>query len=330
MMVTWILAVSLAVLSTTAAARADGLYKAAHGPYSVLQATSEWYDSARDRVVPVKTYAPDDDGGPMPVVIVSHGAGGSRDGLAYLGRHWASHGYAVVHLQHAGSDAEVWRGLSQAAAMQAIRRAVADPQAAIDRLQDVRFAVDRLLAQPLDLAGRRYAVDPQRVAVAGHSFGAFTALAAAGVTFDLPGGPVNFGDDRLIASIALSPTAFRAQQTESFSGVRIPTLHMTGTEDRGVVSDFEPSDRRRAYDLIRQAPKHLVVLEGGDHMVFSGVRRAPKSTDARHHDLTRAITTAFLDSFVNGDRAATVWLRETLPALSPGIALEEQKNPTQD
>lgn len=329
-MMKWALAVCLALLSMSAGARADGIYKAVSGPSRVLEATREWRDDTRDRVVPVKIYVPETGTGPLPTVIVSHGAGGSREGLAYLGRHWASYGYAVVHLQHAGSDAEIWRGLSQAAAMQAIRRAVADRQAAIDRPQDVHFAVDRLLAQPLDIGGWRYAVDPQRLAVAGHSFGAFTALAAAGVTFDLPGGPVNFGDDRLIATIALSPTAFRAQQEESFSGVRIPALLMTGTEDAGVVSDLEPSERRRAYDLIRQAPKFLVILEGGDHMVFSGARRAPKSTDPRHHDLIRAITTAFLDSFVNGDRAATVWLRETLPALSPGIALEEQKNPTQD
>jgi predicted dienelactone hydrolase len=142
-MMKWAFAVCLALLSMSAGARADGIYKAVSGPSRVLEATLEWRDDTRDRVVPVKIYVPETGTGPLPTVIVSHGAGGSREGLAYLGRHWASYGYAVVHLQHAGSDAEIWRGLSQAAAMQAIRRAVADRQAAIDRPQDVHFAVDR-------------------------------------------------------------------------------------------------------------------------------------------------------------------------------------------
>ena len=38
------------------------------------------------------------------VVLFSHGLGGSREGSAYLGEHWAARGYVVVLLQHPGSD----------------------------------------------------------------------------------------------------------------------------------------------------------------------------------------------------------------------------------
>ena len=34
--------------------------------------------------MPVKIYYPDGTGGPFPVVIVSHGLGGSRDGYEFL------------------------------------------------------------------------------------------------------------------------------------------------------------------------------------------------------------------------------------------------------
>ena len=326
------LVVCLAALLAPTVAHADNLYRVGFGPHRVLEALAVWRDEARDRVVPIKIYAPVDGNSLLPVVVVSHGAGGARDGLAFLGRHWASHGYAVVHLQHAGSDAEVWRGLAPPAAMQAIRRAVENPQSAIARPQDVRFAINRMLSHPLDVAGMRVTVDPERIAVAGHSFGAFTALSVAGATFFPPGrGPANFGDDRVVASIALSPPGFRAQHAETFARVRIPTLHMTGSADYSVVvNDLEPADRRRAYDLIAGASKYLVILDGGDHMVFGGARRTPKPTDARHHALIRAITTAFLDSIVKGDRAAALWLRDVLPGLTDGIALQAHETSARD
>src|ERR1700722_18408724 len=69
----------------------------------------EWRDAKRERTVPVKIYFPKTGEGPFPVIIFSHGLGGSREGYEYLGRYWASHGYVSVHLQHAGSDSAVWR-----------------------------------------------------------------------------------------------------------------------------------------------------------------------------------------------------------------------------
>ena len=71
-----------------------------------------WQDSRRQRQVPVKIYYPADGAGPFPVIIFSHGLGGSREGYQYLGRHWASHGYVSVHLQHLGSDQAVWENSS--------------------------------------------------------------------------------------------------------------------------------------------------------------------------------------------------------------------------
>ena len=49
----------------------------------------DWHDATRDRDVPVKIYFPKDGAGPFPVVLFSHGLGGSREGYEYLGRHWA-------------------------------------------------------------------------------------------------------------------------------------------------------------------------------------------------------------------------------------------------
>jgi len=308
------------------------LYKVDAGPFHVTETKAIWHDASRDRDIPVKIYAPKNTDGARPLVIVSHGLGGSREGLAYLGKHWARHGYVTVHPQHAGSDRGVWQGKPQAEARRAMRRAAADPDTAVARPLDVRFVIDRALADPLKVRSTIVSVDPGRIAVAGHSFGAFTALASAGITFNPFGAsPAAYGDDRLVASIALSATAFRNQRPEGFDTITIPTLHMTGTEDFGAVVDTRPTERRNAYDRIRNAQKYLVILEGGDHMVFSGVRRgAAKGTDERHWALIRSTTTAFLESIVNQDAKATAWLEKALPEISEGIALSEHATPTTD
>src|SRR3954466_11902689 len=57
----------------------------------------EWHDTARDRDVPAKIYFPTAGGGPFPVIIFSHGLGGTREGYEYLARQWAANGYVCVH-----------------------------------------------------------------------------------------------------------------------------------------------------------------------------------------------------------------------------------------
>jgi predicted dienelactone hydrolase len=98
-------------------------YKQAPGPFKVDTVLFDWTDAKRGRAVPVKIYFPLGSEGPFPLIIFSHGLGGSREGYEYLGRHWASHGYISLYIQHAGSDDEVWRG--QARPLQSMKRAAA-------------------------------------------------------------------------------------------------------------------------------------------------------------------------------------------------------------
>src|SRR5262245_29668842 len=65
-------------------------------------------DDARKREIPLRVYLPTSDK-PAAVVLFSHGLGGSRENSAYLGKHWSARGYAVVFMQHAGSDEKVWK-----------------------------------------------------------------------------------------------------------------------------------------------------------------------------------------------------------------------------
>src|SRR4051794_36633728 len=176
-----------------AAARAGAVLP----PSSESMRAEEWRDPARDRVIPVLIRTPRASG-KAPVVLLSHGLGGSREGLAYLGRALADAGYLAVHLQHKGSDAGIWRGQSDPRVGMAA--ALLDPGAALARLQDVGFALDDLLAGRHGLE-----IDRERIAIAGPSYGAWTASHMVGERLPIAGVGLRLPDPRLRAAVLLSP-----------------------------------------------------------------------------------------------------------------------------
>jgi len=303
-------ALSAPATSATKAERAE--YKKAPGPYRVEAVRYDWQDKARNRPVPVKIYCPATGDGPFPVIIFSHGAGGSREGYEYLGRQWASYGYVSVHVQHKGSDEEIWRGTSGPLA--ALRKAVADPRNAVERPRDVSFAIDRVEEMNRTESPFRGRLDLTRVGVAGHSFGAWTTLAVVGETFILPGGrQLTFTDPRVRAAISMSAPAPRGRNTpaSAFGGIRVPCLHMTGTLDDSPMGDTKAPERRIPYDNINGADQYLVTFVDGDHMIFSGRGRLPVGAkDALFQDLIRMGTTAFWDAYLLDDPGAKAWLAD--------------------
>lgn len=310
--------------SAAPAAKTATPYKQAPGPHEVATFDADWHDADRDRTLPVRVYYPAQGDGPAPVVVFSHGLGGSRRGYAYLGQHWASHGYVSIHLQHPGSDESVFQG--QDRPLEALRGAAADPRRAADRGRDVKFALDeceRLHAGDGPLAGR---LDLERVGMAGHSFGANTTLMVCGQRFGprllrLP----SFRDDRIRAAIPMSAPVpgTRRDPDYTYGEIRVPLLHMTGTLDESPIGDTAAADRRIPFDNIAGVDQYLVTFEGGDHMIFSGrVRRGPAAglgpelpgfggdatRDAAFQDLIRQGTTAFWDAYLRDDKAARAWL----------------------
>src|SRR5581483_2551842 len=45
----------------------------------------DWHDDKRNCDVPVKVYFPTGEAKPLPVIVFSHGLGGTREGYEYLG-----------------------------------------------------------------------------------------------------------------------------------------------------------------------------------------------------------------------------------------------------
>jgi predicted dienelactone hydrolase len=277
-------------------------------------------DPSRDRRLPVRLRVPQPctSGERRPVVLFSHGLGGSRAGGAHWGEHWSAHGFAVLHLQHPGSDEALWRGRAGGFANLAGLRAGATPEQFVLRAQDVRAAIDAL--------ARRVAADPTlacldvaRLGMSGHSFGALTTQAIAGQSLPVPEqGAARpwLVEPRIRAAIAFSPSmrdggpAARA----AFGTVRIPFLAITGGLDGDVLGTGATAALRRAvFDALPPGDRFLLWFGGGDHMVFNGGPPRPPAADGRDDDVrvqrvTAAVTLAFWKAMLTGDAAARAWL----------------------
>jgi predicted dienelactone hydrolase len=278
----------------------------------------EWHDAKRDRALPVKIYFPKEGAGPFPVVIFSHGLGGSRDHYEYLGRHWAGCGYVSVHLTHPGSDDRVWKEVPVAERAQALQRAAANLSNALNRPPDAQFAIDQIEQLNTDatapLKGR---LDLDAVAIAGHSFGGYTALALAGETFILPlGATKRYDEPRIKAAIQMSAPApaIRRELDKTFDSITMPVMHLTGTKDfLEILPQTSAADRRLPFDHMSRSETCLVIFNDGDHFIFSGRERMAATPeklaqDARFQKLICAGTTAFWDAYLKGNDAAKRWL----------------------
>jgi dienelactone hydrolase len=293
-----------------------GLASMAAAPAPMIR--EDWTDPARDRRLPVLIRLPDAEA-PAPAVLVSHGLGGSREGLAYLGEALAGAGFLVLHIQHPGTDAGIWQGRADISA--AMAAAALDAGQALARLRDGIFALDMLTRRP----GLRDRVDASRLAVAGHSYGAWLVLHLLGQR--LPGGDhgLLLPEARLRAGIALSPIPPRGLSPRyAFGRIARPLLSVTGTLDAGYIDGATAADRELPYRSISGPPQALAVLAGATHAAFADERAAgPRWADPAYHARATGLAVAFLRATLLGDGGARAALLAGMPGLlAPGDRLE--------
>lgn len=264
-------------------------------------------DATRHRDIPIRVYLPADSKR-APIVFFSHGLGGSREGSAFLGMHWAKRGYVAVFLQHPGSDASVWVDKPKAEIMAALEKA-ANVDTFLDRVKDVPAVIDQLTAwnsAPGHVLNSR--LELSKIAMTGHSFGAVTTQAVSGQT--MPMQNVSFTDPRITSAVVMSPSLpKRGSPAKAFATVKIPWLLMTGTLDSSPIGNATAESRTQVFPLLPPGHKYEVVFDKAAHSVFTerslGLD-APRNP--KHHPAIQALTTAFFDATLRDDAAAKKWL----------------------
>lgn len=308
----------IALMAGTAAGRDNSA--AGRATFKVENAV--WRDSKRIRELPVRIYHPEagNDGqtpGSRPVILFSHGLGGSREGGRVWAEHWATHGFIVLAIQHPGSDETVWKGKAARDAVASLKAARSASNLAL-RVGDVPFVIDEITRRANAGEVPWKWADMKRIGMSGHSFGAGTTLAVSGQK--MPGLAGQSGlDTRITAALGLSPIArLKFQLPRQFGDIRIPFLSITGTEDGAVLGDDAVwQDRTLPYEHMPSGGKYLLVVDGADHMVLGG-HAMGRRKDVHHDSVVqakvKAVTLAFWQAHLNDDVAARKWLQDESPA----------------
>lgn len=276
-----------------------------------------WTDASRSRNVPVKIRWPSAATAmphtSHPVVIFSHGLGGTLDGGAVWGEAWAAAGFVVVHVQHAGSDLPAVRSVTSSFTDRVALRTLVGPKQLLARLHDVVFVLDEVERRHKAMLPGWARVRPDAVGLAGHSFGAHTTLGMAGQHYP---GFAGMTEPRLAAFIALSPTLpVFGNPTQAFARLTRPLLCITGTRDDDVVGvGATPERRMGVFTALPPGNKGQLVLKDADHMTFGGqtgravevIAREPiaRELQAQHHAAVAAITADWWRAYLVKDAEA--------------------------
>jgi dienelactone hydrolase len=268
----------------------------------------QWNDAARSRAVPARLYLPADlkeqkeaISSPAPLVVFSHGIGGSREGYSYIGRYLAANGIAALHVQHVGSDRNLWFG--NPLAMVGRLQEAAKETEAIHRAKDVRFTLDQVL-QDAELGKK---LDARRIAAAGHSYGANTTMLVAGARVQREGQALDFADPRIKAAVIISAPPFygEGEPSKIVGSIKVPSLHITATGDEIKIPGYYSSakDRVAVYEAAGpRSAKMLAVFKEGSHSMFTDrLGTGGEQLNPQVKKATRELMLAFLRKEFAGD-----------------------------
>jgi len=245
--------------------------------------------------------------GKFPLVVFSHGNGGMRFQSTFWCDYIASHGYIVASCDHTGNSAATVVNNKIV-----IHNAKSREKHAADRPKDVSYVIDTLLryskGEDSRFAGK---IDPKQIAVAGHSFGGYTA------------GAVINSDKRVKAIIPMTPV-FGPGVNED-----VPMLLFQAAEDATIGN--EGNGRAKKYFDEAKADKYFVLIKDAGHFSFSdmgqfrpdfgdGIGKGKRVTKPGEEidylaldkvfEITNAYSTAFLGLYLKGEKSYRAYLEK--------------------
>lgn len=273
----------------------------------------------------------------VPLVVISHGVASSRQTFAYLGKHLASHGFAVAIIEHNDIGLEKFDQFLAGAAK------FPEPNNLIDQPLDVKYVLDQL--------EQKSNIDLQQVGIVGQSFGGYTSLALAGgeliaedtatecqsenyqdvlldlsslakCTFNqldqLDNPSLELRDPRIKAAISVNPMA-KIFGKSGMSSIQVPTMIISGTNDL-IMPPVNEQIMPFSW-LDENLDKYLVLVKPGTHFSFLqeglGVLPVPDAvvgpSPTAAHPLLQSLSTAFFQIHLNQKPEYAAYLQDNSP-----------------
>jgi predicted dienelactone hydrolase len=307
-------------------------YKLRPGPYRISEVDDiVLHDARRDKDLHLRVFYPEATGR-YPVIVFSHGAGGSQNCCEELTQHWASYGYVVLQPTH--EDSAVQRrdaGEENVRFMQVVRDALKDPKLWESRPRDISFLLDSLNELEKRIPPLADKMDEAHMGVGGHSMGSFTTEALAGALVDLPGkSGTSLADPRVKAALCLSPQGPGqvGLSESSFRTMHLPFLGITGSLDSlGPLANA--AWHKQPFALSPPGDKYHVFIEGANHMSFITAHTLQPGKAQQAESIlayTNSAALAFWDAYLKNDSSAKAYLQsDGLSSFSQGAAKLERR-----
>jgi len=214
--------------------------------------------------------ATETNGGPYPLVIISHGYPGNRFLLSHLAENLASKGYVVASIDHADST---YRDLN------------AFGSTLVNRPLDQIFVLNQMAAMSADESHFLHnMIDASNAALIGYSMGGYGAVitsgggvsqAAVDAPFSAPHGLLSVNqsggaahnaliDPRIKTSVAFAPWGMQLGffDIDGLANITIPMLFVAGSEDD--VSGYE-TGTRALWEKAVNSDRALLTFDNANH-----------------------------------------------------------------
>jgi predicted dienelactone hydrolase len=217
-----------------------------------------------------------------PLIIYSPGLGsGVNNGRSWC-EAWATAGNLVVTISHPVTNDVIW-DTKTSTFTQRLQQSLAAPQYDL-RVMDCQFVITQcllgskssMIQNNIKLANNDLLedyIDPDRIGIAGHSYGALTVQSISGQN----GGTLL--DPRIKAAIAFSPGSMTQVSAKKMESVKIPFFCIMGDHDNQVTFKkgtekmtlgMPLAKRRWVYENLPRGSRQLWIVSPADHMTFAG------------------------------------------------------------
>lgn len=207
--------------------------------------------------------------GSWPLIVFAHGYSGSGAGSARIAEVMASYGW-VFAAPDLSDDIVTTRIVGKATGTfeDALRALTAAPPSASTyayRMDQMRATLDAMLAKV------EFKVDANRVVLAGHSLGAWTAVNLA----------LEETRHKALVLYSMGELNYLYKQERIFPAdvlarINVPVAYYYGSIEKQAVTTFGPPNAQFAYDATR-GQACIAEIRDGNHFVYVNREIAPKS-----------------------------------------------------